>query len=267
MHDLFTRTWEPAGEARAGLLVVHGYAEHSGRYDALAGTATALGMRVFSYDHRGHGQSPGKRGYVCRFHDLVSDLEEQVARVAAALGNLPLYLFGHSMGGLVSIHLLVAGQSAFAGAILSSPLLAIPAHVPGWKLRLSALLSATTPWLPVDRLDASAISRDPEAVKAYVEDPLGYHGPIAARTGAELVGGVHAAGPLLARIALPLLVMHGTADRLAPFAGGQALADLAQSPDKTFFRENGGYHELLNDTNRAEAYIAIRDWLASRIQA
>jgi acylglycerol lipase len=266
MNDLFTREWPAADSPVAGLLLVHGFAEHCGRYDHLARALVPLGLRVFAYDHRGHGRSPGRRGYIHRFEMLRTDLDAQIDRVAGMLGQLPLYLFGHSMGGLLLTHYLATTRHApLAGAIISSPLLAIPESVPVWKLRASALLSATVPGLPVERLDASAISRDPAAVQAYEEDPLVYHGPIVARTGAELLRGIRQTLPRMKQIALPLLVLHGTSDRLAPVAGGQRLVDEAASADKTFHGVPDGFHELLNDLGGEATLGVVQAWLRVRI--
>lgn len=265
MQPLFTRQWVLSATPRARLLIVHGYAEHCGRYDTLASALNAAGIAVYSYDQRGHGKSPGKRGRVSDFSELANDLAAQVDAVAEQAEGAPLFLLGHSMGGLVAVKYLAAREHAVAGCIISSPLLAIPDNVPAWKLRLSGVLGNFAPWLPVDRVDSGSISRDPAAVRAYAADPLVYHGSIRAQTGAQLVAAIRATALLASRITCPLLVLHGTADRLAPFAGGQRLYEAASSPDKECYWDEGGYHELLNDTHRDEALRALMDWLDRHI--
>lgn len=266
MESLHTQEWMPAAEPRAALLLVHGYAEHCGRYARLATALADAGIHVFGYDHRGHGRSGGKRGYVASFDTLVADLAKQVARVAQAAGEQPFFLLGHSMGGLVAANFLATRPNGLAGAVISSPLLALP-QVPAWKLRASGWMSRWTPWLPVERLDGTAISRDAAEVEAYQSDPLVYHGPIRARTGTELLGGIRATAALLPRIQVPLLVFHGAADRLAPFAGGERLYAEAGSAHRTHYWEDGGYHELFNDVNRDAATAALIEWLEARLSA
>ena len=180
METLFAREWQPHGPTAGGLVLVHGYAEHSGRYEALAAALNNLGIHVFAHDHRGHGRSPGPRGEIRDFPRLVADLHGQAGHAARVCAGKPLFLLGHSMGGLVALHYLASDTCRVAGAILSSPLLALTEDVPAWKIRSAHWLGRFAPWLPVERLDASAISRDPDAVRTYETDPLIYHGAIRA---------------------------------------------------------------------------------------
>ncbi|MCF6283982.1 MAG: lysophospholipase, partial [Candidatus Hydrogenedentes bacterium] len=114
MTPLYTRTWKPSAPACAHLLIVHGYGEHSGRYEHLADALTTLGVQVHAYDLRCHGKSPGKRGYITRFETLVDDLANQLEAVRAEAGDMPLFLFAHSMGGLVACNLLSRGEAGIA---------------------------------------------------------------------------------------------------------------------------------------------------------
>lgn len=257
----FGRSWEPDAPPRAHLLLAHGYAEHSGRYEALAAAFNTAGLHVHVWDHRGHGHSAGKRGYIDCFADLVSDFAGQVEQVKKEAGDNPLFVLGHSMGGLVLAHYLALDPSGIQGAVFSSPLMAIPEHVSPWLLRVSRFLSAAMPWLPVGRLDSRGIARDEAVVRAYDADPLVYHGPIRARTGAELAGAIMDLDSLLPRIAVPMLVFHGTADSIAPQAGSQWLVDRAGSQDKTCFFVVGGFHELMNDTGRDEVIRSVIAWI------
>jgi alpha-beta hydrolase superfamily lysophospholipase len=148
------------------------------------------------------------------------------------------------------------------GAIFSSPLMAIPAHVSPWLLRLSQVLGTVTPGLPVDRLNSAGIARDVEVVRAYDADPQVYHGPIRARTGAELARAIEALPALLPRIDVPFLVFHGTADTVAPMAGSQMLFEGAASADKEHFFVESGFHELLNDVGREDVIAKVLGWAA-----
>jgi len=264
MDALHTQEWIPVVDVRACMLIVHGYAEHGGRYAALAQRLTDEGIHVFTYDQKGHGGSGGKRGYIPSFEALVTDLAGQLVRVVKQADGRPVFLLGHSMGGLVAANFLATRPNDLAGAVISSPLLVIP-KVPAWKLRASGWLSRMLPWLPVERIDPTTIARDADVVAAYQSDPLVYHGPIAARTGAELLKGIRATAQVLPRIQLPLLVLHGTADQLAPFAGGERLHKEAGSASRSHYWEEGGFHELLNDQGREAAFAAILDWLEKQL--
>ncbi len=265
MNAWYTRDWTPADSPRGYVVVVHGYGEHSGRYAHLATALTAIGLGVHAYDHEGHGQTGGKRGYIRNFDALVDGLVHQIDGVCSGAAGLPVFLFAHSMGGLVACTYLAQHRSDLAGAVISSPLLAIPDGVSPWLLRVAQLLSTLTPWLPVDRLDPTHISRIATEVDAYNQDPLVYHGPIVARTGAELTGAIARVSGQFAAIDLPLLVLHGMADRLAPPAGGQCLFDEAVSSDKTGVFPEEGYHELLNDVGGDAILQTIVEWYGARL--
>jgi alpha-beta hydrolase superfamily lysophospholipase len=243
------------------VVIVHGYAEHSGRYLDLALAFADAGLHVHACDLRGHGETPGKRGQIKNFAALVADLRRFVDRTRDKVGRKPMFILGHSMGGLLTAHYLAGESTGIRGAIFSSPLMAIPDHVSPRLLRMSRLLSLVAPFLPVDRLDSKGIARDPEVVQAYDADPLVYHGPIRARTGAELAHAIQALPELLPKITVPLLAFHGTADRIAPPSGSQLLIEHAGSTDKECFCVEGGLHELLNDTGREEAIQKILAWI------
>ncbi len=257
----FCRSWPPEQSPVAHLIIVHGYAEHSGRHEALARELNNAGLHVHARDLRGHGQSPGKRGQVKDFAALVADLSRFVEQTQERVSGKPLFILGHSMGGLLTAHYLAGESTGICGAIFSSPLMAIPDHVSPFLLRMSRLLSRVAPFLPVDRLDSKGIARDPEVVHAYDTDPLVYHGPIRARTGAELAHAIQALPELLPKITVPLLAFHGTADPIAPPSGSQLLIERAGSTDKECFYVEGGFHELLNDTGREEVIQKILAWI------
>lgn len=265
MDGIYKRTWAPAGEPQAFVLLVHGYAEHCGRYGAIAGRLAAAGLQVDAFDLPGHGRSGGRRGYIHSFEKLVDTLKLQLVAARNRAGDRPLFLLAHSMGGLVAVHALIRQPDGLRGAVLSSPLLAVPEDVPAWKLWASDWLGRYLPGFPVERLESTAIARDPAVVAAYRADPLVYHGALKARTGLELLRAIRQATAHFSQIKLPLLVLHGTGDRIAPFSGSERIYREAGSKDRTCYWEQGGYHELLNDVNRAAAEDAILHWIRERI--
>lgn len=261
LQPCFSRSWPPEHSPVAHLIIVHGYAEHSGRYEALARDLNDAGLHVHACDLRGHGQSPGRRGQIKDFAALAADLSRFVERIREKVGNRPLFILGHSMGGLLTAHYLAGESTGIRGAIFSSPLMAIPDHVSPLLLGMSRILGMAAPGLPVDRLDSKGIATAPEVVEAYDTDPLVYHGPIRARTGAALAHAIQVLPALLPKITLPLLVFHGTADSIAPPSGSQLLMDHAGSTDKACFSVDGGFHELLNDTGREEVIQKMLAWI------
>ncbi len=165
------QAWMPAGH-RAVIALVHGIAEHSGRYGFLAEGANARGVGVVALDLRGHGRSPGERSYVERFEDYLLDVDALVGRAGELAAGRPVFLMGHSMGGAIALRWLTQRQPALAGLILSSAALKLGDDVPRLLVALAPLLSRWLPHLRGTRIDPQLISRDAAVVAAYVGDPL-----------------------------------------------------------------------------------------------
>lgn len=261
---LFTRTYLPDDVARAAVIITHGYAEHSGRYDALARRLVGEGYAVYALDHRGHGQSGGKRASIRVFREYVDDLARFIDRVRETRPYPPRFLFGHSMGGLVALQLVLEHPEKVEGLAVSGALLENAVRVPPLLERAAAVLSRLAPDLPVQELRAEDVSRDPAVVQAYQDDPLIYHGKVRARLGFELLR----AGPyVLGRahnIELPVLLQHGAADKLAAVSGAQALFDALGSADKTLELYEGAYHEILNDYGHESVLDDLVAWFNVR---
>ncbi len=254
----------PAADARANVLLAHGFAEYAERYVAhyhqLVPKLNALGFNVYAFDLRGHGRSPGARG--------VTDMREAVAdhiaaRRALAAEDKPLFLFGHSLGGLLTAASAAQDKSNIAGVILSAPALSIsaPAH-------LRAIAGVVSIFAPgarlVPPLDADGLSRIPEEVAAYRKDPMISDTRVPAKTGATAIDVAEASWPLYRKWTLPVLVLHGEQDRATDPEGSKRFAALAPAPDKHLILYPQGRHELLNDLERDAAMSAITDWLGER---
>lgn len=261
---LLTRSYLPDTPARAAVIIVHGYAEHSGRYAHVAEALVGAGYAVFALDHRGHGQSGGKRASVRVFREYVSDLGRFIDRVRETRPVPPRFLFGHSMGGLVALQLVLEHPEKVEGLVITGAYLENANPLSPVLEHLAPLVSSLAPDLPVQRLDVEALARDPAVVQGYQGDPLVYHHKVRARLGYELLR----CGPYLMQragsIELPVLLQHGAADRIAAAAGSQALYDALGSSDKTLKLYDGAYHEILNDFGREEVLTDLIAWLGAR---
>jgi alpha-beta hydrolase superfamily lysophospholipase len=248
--------------ARASVLLAHGFAEYAERYVAhyhqLVPKLNAAGFDVYAFDQRGHGRSSGARG--------VEDMREAVADHRAARNALtgkPFFLFGHSLGGLITAASAAEDQNQIAGVILSSPalLLSAPAH-------LRAIAGVVASFAPSARLvpplDIDGLSRIPEEVAAYRADPMISDTRVPAKTGATAISVSEAAWARYSQWKLPTLVLHGEKDRATDPEGSKRFAGMIASADKRLVLYPEGRHELLNDLDRDAAMDVILGWLNER---
>ncbi|EIP88632.1 hydrolase, alpha/beta fold family protein [Burkholderia humptydooensis MSMB43] len=259
----------PCAAPRATVALVHGLAEHAGRYQALAERLNAAGIEAVAIDLRGHGHSPGERAWAERFDRYLEDADALVA--SAARENTPLFLMGHSMGGaiaaLYAVERAAARRPGLAGLILSSPALAPGRDVPKWMLAMSRFISRVWPRFPAIKIDAALLSRDPAVVAANRADPLVHHGSVPARTGAEILGAMRRIEAGRAALRVPVLVYHGTADKLTEPDGSRDFGRHVGSPDRTLTLYEGNYHETMNDLERERVIGALIDWIVARAPA
>ncbi|MBI4304462.1 MAG: lysophospholipase [Chloroflexi bacterium] len=213
--NLYYQCWLPADEPKAILLVVHGLAEHSGRYSNLVNYFVPRGYGVYGYDQRGHGNSDGLRGYVDRFSDFVDDLEIFLRLVHRRHHHIRIFLVGHSMGGTIATAYTTFRQHSIEGVVVSGATLSPPDDVAAGTIFAARILSMILPKAGLYVIDAGAISQDKNVVNAYLDDPLVYRGKIRARLGIELIKAMGTVKRRMSEIRLPLLVMHGAADRLS----------------------------------------------------
>jgi alpha-beta hydrolase superfamily lysophospholipase len=259
---IFWQAWRPPA-VRAAIVLAHGASEHSGRYAWTADQLAERGYATYALDHRGHGRSEGARAYLDRMDNVVADLDQLVHLTAERHPDAPVFLLGHSMGGCVALAYAIGHQDKLDGLLLSAPLAVLGAASPATRAA-GAVLSVVAPRLGVFPIDSTGVSRDPEVVRDYDSDPLNYHGKLPARTVSELAKTVGRFPEQITRLTLPLLVMHGTADRIVPPAAGDLVDARASSEDKTYFRYDGLYHELLNEPERDRVVGDIADWLDER---
>jgi alpha-beta hydrolase superfamily lysophospholipase len=259
--------WRASAPPRAAIALVHGLAEHAGRYAALAARLNAAGIDVYAIDLRGHGRAPGRRTWIARFDEYLDDAEALLAHASAqcAAQGTPLFLMGHSMGGaiaaLYAVERLPQSRVPLAGLLLSSAALAPGRDVPAWKIAASRVISAIWPTFPAMKIDAALLARVREVVEANRADPLVHHGAIPARTGAQLLEAMKRIEAGRAQLRLPVLIWHGTEDKLTEPEGSRAFAANVGSPDRTLTLYEGSYHETLNDLDRERVIGALIDWI------
>ncbi|HEV3424375.1 MAG TPA: alpha/beta hydrolase [Paraburkholderia sp.] len=263
--------WPASGARRATVALLHGLAEHAGRYAALAERLNAAGIELIAVDLRGHGRAPGTRTRIERFDDYLLDAEALLGVAAkndTSCRDVPLFLLGHSMGGaiaaLYAIERLAGSGYLLAGLILSSPALVPGRDVPRWMLTMSQIISRVWPGFPAMKIDAALLSRNPAVVEANRNDPLVHHGSVPARTGAEILLAMERIERGRAGLRVPLLVYHGTADKLTEPDGSRAFGQHAGSPDKTLALHEAGYHETMNDLDREQVIGELIAWIQAR---
>jgi acylglycerol lipase len=258
---LFERHWQPEGPTRADVVIVHGYAEHSGRYEHVGEALADRGYAVHAFDLRGHGQSEGRRVFVRSVDEYLGDLDTFLARCRD--GDRPLFLLGHSMGGTIVTLEAATRSPLLDGLILSGPALTASGTSPvvAWIVQV---LGRFLPRLRTRKLDAAAVSRDPAVVAAYDADPLVDRGKMYAGLAAAMMRAMRTIDRDVARIRLPLLVMHGTEDQLADPQGSRSLHERVSSPDKTLHLYAGLYHEIFNEPEQQEVLADVVAWLDAR---
>lgn len=262
---VFYRCWRGEGPVKALILLAHGLGEHCGRYQAFAEYFCQNDIAVVALDHIGHGASPGHRVHIRSFDDFLGPLEELRNLVDQWYPQVPCFLVGHSMGGLIAGRFLLDHQHRFAGAALSAAALQAP-EIPS---RLSMLtirfFSWCLPKMGALQLDANQVSRDPEVIKRYLSDPLVHNGKASARLVAQLFAAMQKVESECGGITLPVLLMHGDADKMTPYRGSKAFYEGAGSTDKTLKIYTGLYHEIFNEPEQLHVMGDLRGWIEDRL--
>ncbi len=260
--DLLVREWQPSSGPRAGVLIVHGLGEHSGRYEHVGGWLADAGYLVHAYDHRGCGAFGGRRAYVERWSELHDDLEDRLAALRAAVPGLPVVLYGHSLGGLVSTGYLLSDRPKPDLAVLSAP--ALDSAMPSWRRAAAGVLGRVAPTLEVSNgFDGSVLSRDPSVAERYLADERNHH-RTTARFGAEAfaeqarIRRAEADG-----FGIPTLVIHGGADRLVPPQASEPLAGRTGVERRVYPDHR---HELHNEPDGDQILADVIAWLEGRLE-
>jgi alpha-beta hydrolase superfamily lysophospholipase len=254
----------PPAEPKAAVAMVHGFGEHAGRYRALQDALVAAGFAVGAADLRGHGRSPGARGHVDRWDDYRADTAAIVGLARSLAPGRPVFLFGHSMGGLIVLDYALARPDGLSGVIASGP--ALRQAGPRRPLRELAVrvLSRIAPRTGTGLgLDPAGISGDPTEVAAYLADPL-VHGRASMRWGAEILRTMAGTAARAAEFPVPLLLLHGEADPINAPEGSRAFHAACGHADRTLRTYPGSRHEVHHDVGRRRFERDLLRWLAER---
>jgi acylglycerol lipase len=263
---IFTRSWHPTdGKPRAVVVIVPGFNSHSGYYRWVAEQFVANDLAVHALDLRGRGQSDGERFYVEKFADYVNDVATFVSKTKSQHPGLPVFLLGHSAGGVVSCIYSLEHQAELTGLICESFAHEVPA--PDFALAVLKGLSHIAPHAHVLKLKNEDFSRDPRVVEAMNTDPLIAHEVQPTQTVAEMVRADERLKQEFGLITLPVLILHGTLDKATKPSGSQRFYDMAGSTDKTLKLYEGHFHDLLNDIDKEVVLADIQHWIDERIGA
>lgn len=256
---IYASEWQPDGPAQAVIVLIHGIGEHIGRYQHVARMFTDNHYAVIGADLVGHGKSGGQRGHVDSYDDFLEIIDWLLLEAKNRYPGLPLFIYGHSLGGNLALYYNQKRFPQIAGMIVSSPGLE-PTNVPPLKLALGKLMYALYPrYKMTNSLDVTGLSRDADVIAAYQADPM-VHPMISAHLGLDLLDSGKAIRENFRKTQIPLLMLHGQQDRLVKIAGTREFASHLTG-DVTFIEIPDGYHELHNEPNKEEIFHIWLDWL------
>lgn len=258
-----TRTWGPVGTARGIMILVHGFNSHSGYFAWAAERFAGSGFATYALDHRGRGKSEGERFYVEKFSDWLADVDKLLGIARSENPGLPVYMLGHSVGGVIASSYVFEHQTEIAGLICES--FAFDVGLP--QLAQLALEGASylIPHLPVYSLKNEIFSRDPAVVAQMNNDPLIANEKQPAETAAEVLKAAARLKDNMPSFNVPVFIIHGTDDKATRPEGSQYFYDNVGSKDKTLKLYEGGYHDLLNDIDKETVMADILKWINERV--
>jgi alpha-beta hydrolase superfamily lysophospholipase len=260
---LYAQSWQPDGGSAAVVCLVHGLGEHSSRYAHVAAALAQAGYVTLAFDQRGHGKSQGARGDAASYDEQMDDIKRLLDEAGERYPALPRFLYGHSMGGNLALNYALRRHPPIQGVIATGPWLRAAFDPPAWRVRAGRVLHKVRPALPQPSgIDVTAVSRDPAVVQAYRDDPL-IHDRIALRVYFSCVEAGLWALEHAAQFSLPLLLMHGGADRLTSAAASREFA--AKIKQGCTHKEwDGLFHEIHNEPEQQQVFASMAEWLGQR---
>jgi acylglycerol lipase len=257
---LYAQSWQPDGTAVGVVALVHGLGDHSSRYAHVAAALAEAGYVTITFDQRGHGKSQGARGDAATYDEQMDDIKRLLAEAGERYPALPRFLYGHSMGGNLVLNYVLRRRPALQGVIATGPWLRAAFDPPAWRVRAGRFLHKIRPaLLQPSGIDVTAVSRDVAVVQAYRDNPL-IHDKISLRMYFSCVNAGRWALERAAEFTLPLLLMHGGADRLTSAAASREFA--AKIKDGCTYKEwDGLFHEIHNEPEQQQVFVYMIDWL------
>jgi alpha-beta hydrolase superfamily lysophospholipase len=264
---LYYQAWHPRGDRRRAVLInLHGLGDHSGLYPNLGSYFPPRGIPVYAYDMRGNGRSPGQRAYLRGWYEYRQDLNAFLARVREWEANLPLFVLGNSLGGLVVLDYALHHPGELQGVIAAAPPLG-EVGVPPLLMALGRLMSRLWPRFSLEvGMDLSGLARDPAVVETVLADPL-FHRQGTARLSTEVTAAIARVQEEASRLSVPLLMLHGSADRMVPPDGSRRFFTRVRFPDREFREYPGAYHCLFADLNHQEVLRDLEGWIEAHLSA
>ncbi len=257
--------WSATGTPKGVVIIAHGLRDHGARYAPLVDALTARGFEVFAQDMRGHGQSGGTRQRWNSFDELMADLDLEVQAAHARFPGLPVFLYGHSLGGLLTFTYASTHATSIDGFVLSGPALQLMPNVTSGDKSGARFFSSVAPGLKVQALDDSVFVRTAEARAEFLKDPLVTHENLPARSAAATIDTIELVPGRIPEMKLPFLVMHGTADVVTNIEGSRALARGAASTDKQLKEWPELAHDLLHEPEHDQVIAFAADWLSAHL--
>lgn len=264
----FTQGWEPDTDPKALIALVHGLGEHTGRYAHVGKVMTDAGYAMVGFDLRGHGKSGGARGHFPSLRTVMQDIKEFLVFLAQRYPELPQFLYGHSLGGLLVLTFALKDNAGVKGVIATGPGLRSPIHDQKLKVAMAKLLGSLVPSIQLSSdLEVTALSRDQNVVKAYVNDPL-VHDRMSLGFGKAGLDATDQVFNHAAEFPVPLLIMHSKIDKITYSSGSEDFARLVAEAgnDVTLKLWEGLYHELHNEPEKAEVFAFMAEWLDKHLE-
>jgi alpha-beta hydrolase superfamily lysophospholipase len=258
--QLFFQSWLPAGPPRAVLVNLHGLGDHSGLYPSLAEFFPCRGIALYAFDLRGNGRSPGQRAYIRTWDEYRNDLQAFLSQVRAWQPDRPVFLLGNSLGGLIVLEYALHRSTGLSGVIAAAPPLG-KLGVPPLLMALGRLLSRVAPRFSLQvGMDLSGLARDPAVAQAVLGDPL-FHRRGTARLSTEVTKAITRVQGGADTFTVPLLLLHGSDDRMVPPDGTREFFSKLTYPDREFLEYPGAYHGLFADTGAELVLADVERWL------
>jgi alpha-beta hydrolase superfamily lysophospholipase len=262
--NFFVQGWEPDTQPKAVIALVHGLGEHVGRYAHVGKALTDAGYVLVGFDVRGHGKSSGARGHFPSLDAVMSDIRQFFQVISQRYSNIPQFLYGHSLGGLLALAYAVQNpKQGLKGVMVTGSGLRSALQEQKAKMAMAKILGTLVPTMTIPSgLDANTISRDKAVVDKYVNDPL-VHDKTSLGLGKSALNAIDVSFAGAKDFAYPLLIMHGQADKLTYASGSQDFAKLVSEKNKdvTLKIWEGLYHEVHNEPEQAEVFKVMIEWL------